>query len=93
MTRILLTYLLPFVLPTAIYVAWVWYGRTKHKGDGELPGLRKGPFFWCLLGGFALMAGGLITIAVISGDPPDSGTYQSPRLEGGKIVPPHFKKE
>ncbi len=93
MTRILLTYLLPFVLPTAIYVAWVWYGRMKHEGDGELPGLRQGPFFWCLLGGFALMAGGLITIAIVSGDPPDSGAYQSPRLEGGKIVPPHFKKK
>ena len=93
MTRILLIYLLPFVLPTAIYVAWVWYGRIKNKDDGELPGLRTGPFFWCLLGGFALMAGGLFTIAMVSGDPPDSGSYQSPRLEGGKIVPPHFKKK
>lgn len=93
MTRILLIYLLPFVLPTAIYVAWVWYGRIKNKDDGELPGLRTGPFFWCLLGGFALMTGGLFTIAMVSGDPPDSGSYQSPRLEGGKIVPPHFKKK
>ena len=74
MTRILLIYLLPFVLPTAIYVAWVWYGRIKNKDDGELPGLRTGPFFWCLLGGFALMTGGLFTIAMVSGDPPASGS-------------------
>lgn len=39
------------------------------------------------------MAGGLITLALVSGDPPDSGTYQSPRLEGGKIMPPYFKKK
>ena len=92
--RIFLTYVLPLVLPTLVYVAWVGSARKKHvgAGDGDLPGLRRGPVFWSLVTGFVLMLGGLATIALISGVPPDSGEYHSPRLPAGKIVPPHFKK-
>ena len=94
--RIFLTYVLPLVLPTLVYVAWVGYARKKHvgagAGDGDLPGLRRGPLFLSLVTGFVLMLGGLATIALMSGAPPDSGEYQSPRLQDGKIVPPHFKK-
>lgn len=93
MTRIILTYLLPLLLPTLVYVVWIAHKRKKHDNDDDPPALRKGPLFWCLIAGFALMAAGLATIALTSGDPPDSGQYQSPRLEGGKIVPPHFKKD
>ena len=73
MTRIFLTYVLPLLLPTLIYMAWVGYARKKHDNDDTPPALRKGPLFWCLLAGFMLMAGGLISIALMSGDPPDSG--------------------
>ena len=94
MTRIFLTYILPLVLPSLIYVLWIWNARRTHDPDSEddLPGLRRGPLFWSLVSGFLLMLTGLITIALMSGDPPDSGTYQSPRLEGDKILPPSYKK-
>ena len=94
MTRIFLTYILPLVLPSLIYVLWIWNARRTHDPDSEddLPGLRRGPLFWSLVSGFLLMITGLITIALISGDPPDSGTYQSPRLEDGKILPPSYKR-
>lgn len=93
MSKILLHYVLPLLVPTAAYVAWIWYERKKHLGEGDPPGLRKGSLFWCLLAGFVLMLGGLATLALVAGDPPDSGEYISPRLEGGKIVPPRFKKD
>ncbi|MBL4691221.1 MAG: hypothetical protein JKY68_07150 [Rhodospirillales bacterium] len=94
MTRIFLTYILPLVLPSLIYVLWIWNARRTHDPDSEddLPGLRRGPLFWSLVSGFLLMITGLITIALMSGDPPDSGTYQSPRLEDGKILPPSYKR-
>jgi len=94
MIRIFFTYVLPLALPTLIYVLWVWNARRKHDHDGEddLPGLRRGPLFWCLSSGIGMMIAGLITIALMSGDPPDSGTYQSPRFEDGKILPPSYKK-
>ena len=73
MTRIFLTYILPLVLPSLIYVLWIWNARRTHDPDSEddLPGLRRGPLFWSLVSGFLLMITGLITIALMSGDPPD----------------------
>ena len=95
--RIFLTYVLPLALPTLVYIAWVGYARKQHVGrgggDGDLPELRRGPLFWSLVTGFVLMLGGLAAIALMTGAPPDSGEYQSPRLQDGKIVPPHFKKD
>jgi len=93
MTRILLTYVLPLLLPTAAYAAWIWYARKKHLGDGDPPAIRKGPLFWCLLAGFVLMAAGLVAVAIGTGHPPDAGVYRAPRIEDGKVVPPHFEKE
>ena len=94
MTRIFFTYILPLALPSLIYVLWIWNARRTHDPDSEddLPGLRRGPLFWSLVSGFLLMITGMITIALMSGDPPDSGTYQSPRLEEGKILPPSYKR-
>ncbi len=95
MFRIFFTYVFPLLLPTVVYIAWVWYARRKHDADSgdDLPALRRGPLFWSLVTGFVLMMAGLTVIALTSGDPPDSGTYQSPRLEDGKVVPPTYKKD
>jgi hypothetical protein len=94
MIRIFFTFVLPLVLPTLIYVLWVSNARRKHDPDSEdaLPELRRGPLFWSLGSGMLLMIAALFTIAMMSGDPPDSGTYQSPRLEDGRILPPSYKK-
>lgn len=94
MIRLLLTYVLPLVLPTAIYFAWLWHVRRRHdatSGD-DMPRLKKGSLFWSLLAGLLLTGAGLVTIALSTGDPPDSGTYIAPRLEDGRIVPPRFEK-
>ena len=95
MFRIFFTYVFPLLLPTMVYIAWVWYARRGHDADSgaDLPELRRGPLFWSLVTGFVLMMAGLTVIALTSGDPPDSGIYQSPRLEDGKIVPPGYKKD
>ena len=95
MFRIFFTYVFPLLLPTVAYMAWVWYARRRHDADSgdDLPALRRGPLFWSLVTGFVLMMAGLTVIALTSGDPPDSGTYQSPRIEDGKIVPPGYKKD
>ncbi|MEE8350856.1 MAG: DUF6111 family protein [Rhodospirillales bacterium] len=94
MTRIFLTYVLPLVLPTAIYFAWIMHARRRHDAESgdDMPRLKKGSLFWSLLAGLLLMGAGLVTIALSTGEPPDSGTYVSPRLEDGKVVPPHFEK-
>jgi hypothetical protein len=38
MTRVLLTYLLPLLLPTAAYVAWIAYARATHQRKARCSG-------------------------------------------------------
>jgi multidrug efflux pump subunit AcrA (membrane-fusion protein) len=85
--RIFLQYVLPLVLPTAIYLAWwLLIGRTA-KPDGRPPAvLREGPWFWLAIGGVALMAAGLAAAAMLGGGDP-TGTYVPPRWEDGRVVP------
>ena len=96
MIRIFFTYILPLALPTLIYVLWVWNLRRKHKyssdNENEPPGLRRGHLFWSLASGILMMIFALITIALVTGDPPNSGSYQSPRLKDGKIIAPKYNK-
>ena len=48
MARIIIEYIVPFLLPTAIYASWVWSraGYVARHG-GEAPRLEQGP--WPLL--------------------------------------------
>lgn len=91
MTRILLQYLLPLLLPTIMYLAW-WYliGRMSKSPDGTPLLLKQGPWFWLILSGLLLMSGGLIATAFLGGADP-SGSYIAPRWEDGRIIPGHVE--
>ena len=95
MIRIFFTYILPLILPTLLYLLWIWNIRRKHKLNPNieeaLPKYHRKHLFWSLATGMLMMILALVTIALMTGVPPDSGTYQSPRLEDGKILPPTFK--
>ncbi len=92
MTRILLHYVLPLLLPTLAYLTWVWYYRQRAKATGgDPPEITKGGLFWSLIAGIVLLIVGLIALAVFTGADPGAGGYQSPRLEDGRIMPPKFK--
>lgn len=91
MSRIVFTYIIPFLLPAAAYAVWVWYrsGYVARHG-GEAPRLEQGP--WPLL----LFAGAVLAFAVLAvtalthgGDP--NATYVPPHLDGGKIIPGHLE--
>lgn len=87
MTRILIEYVLPLVLPSVLYVVW-WqvYGRRAAAVGGTPALLREGPWFWLILAGLGLAAAALIVGALVGGDAP-GGTYIAPRLEDGRVVP------
>ncbi len=87
MTRILLQYLLPLLLPAAAYFGWVWLARRTGKGqaDGLTP-LQEGPWFWLVTAGLALMVAGLVFTALM-GQGQMEGTYEPPRFEGGRVIP------
>ena len=82
--RILLHYILPLVLPAAVYIGWVLIAKRKKIS------LQEGPWFWLIVGGFTLMAGVLVYLALTGGSEP-GGTYYPSHLEDGKVVPGEFK--
>ena len=92
MSRILLNYVLPLVLPVAIYLTYMWW-RRRHavKHGEESPIVERTHMFISVVIGFLLMAGSLTWIAVASGVTPGEGGYQSPRYKDGNIIPPSFK--
>ena len=92
MSRIILNYALPLLTPLVLYLVWVYVLRHRSKARGdELPTVESGAVFWSIVTGFLLMIAGLVMVALTSGEAPGTGAYISPRLEGGKIIPPTFK--
>ena len=88
MLRVLLTVVLPLLLPTAIYAAWiVFVSRSASRARVQL-GARS--LVWLALAGVALLAVVLVTVSVHFGEPV-RGRYVPPRYENGEIVPPHIE--
>lgn len=92
MSRILFTYVLPFLLPILSYAAWVWY-RTRYvaRHGGEAPQFEKGPWPLLLFAGAVLALGMLGLSAAFQGNSPDEGDYVPPRVENGQIIPGHIE--
>lgn len=89
MTRVFLQFVLPFLVPFLVYLAWWWFTRKRIEG-GRGPLLQDTPWFWLVLSGFVLMTGGLVTTALTSGVGPES-RLTAPRYEDGRIVPAQIK--
>jgi Family of unknown function (DUF6111) len=84
--RVILTVIVPLLLPTVLYVLW-----ASSVGRAELAGTapwRSLPWAWLVVAGVALAIVVLFT-AVETGGRRD-GRYVPPRLVNGRIVPGHF---
>ncbi len=96
MTRVFLTYVLPLLLPAALYFAWLWSARRRAAAGGEGPARgpwwEEAPWFWLLLAGVVLVGITLGAVALTGGAPPGAD-YQAPRMEDGEIVPGRFRNE
>jgi hypothetical protein len=89
MTRTLLQYVLPLLLPTLVFVGWVMLTRG-NGGKGVMARLSSGPWFWLIFIGCLLTGGLLVAVALTGGDDPGT-TYVAPHIEGEGIVPGQFK--
>ena len=88
MFRVLLTIVLPLVLPTAIYLAWV--RTTQPAGDSGPVRWRALPWIWLAGAGTVLLVLVLFVVNVHFGSP-ETGLYVPPRWENGHIVPGHVE--
>jgi len=80
--------LVPLLLPTALYLGWVWAMRWANGGAAvRWAGL---PWLWLAGAGVVLLAAFLFAVTVGFGTA-ENGTYVPPRWIGGHIIPGHFK--
>lgn len=89
MIRVLLTYLLPLVLPTVVYLLWLRLSRPSAGAGRAAAGddLRRAvPWLWLALAGLALVAATLAALALTGGGSPGE-TYVPPHVEDGRVVP------
>lgn len=88
MLRVILTIVVPLILPTAVYVLWV---RTvRREASGGAVRWRAMPWIWLAGAGAMLLALVLFVVTVHFGTT-QSGVYVPPRYEGGRVLPPHIE--
>ena len=91
MIRVLIEFLLPFLLPIAIFVAWIllshrWQGQDQSVAER----LRGGPWLWLIVASVLLLVAALAYSALTGGAPAGS-KYRAPHLEYGRVVPGTFE--
>ncbi len=85
MLRVILEIVLPLLLPTALYLIWV-YSLGPARGGGAI-GL---PWAWLVGAGVLLLAIVLVVVTLASSGG-RQGVYVPPRWQNGRIVPGHFE--
>jgi hypothetical protein len=87
MLRQLLMVVLPLMLPTLIYMAYMMVERRKAAASGStsVPWWVGAPWTWLVTGGVLLAAIVLFTLALTGGFD-KSGTYHPAHLIDGRIV-------
>jgi hypothetical protein len=92
MWRALLEYIVPIVLPSLLYLAWLAYEnrRVAEGGEGTLRRWQEGPWVWLFAAGVAIAVAGSLLLALWRGYGTE-GRYVPPRVEDGRIVPGHVE--
>jgi len=88
MLRVLLTIVLPLLLPTALYLLWATALRPGWRNGAAFWGAL--PWIWLAGMGVALLGIVLFVVTVHFGAPQE-GVYVPPRWENGEIVPGHMQ--
>jgi hypothetical protein len=89
MARIIITIVLPMLLPTALYLLWV--ATLGASRDGDAAAWTSVPWVWLAGAGALLLAIVLLVVTVGFGTPQQGGVYVAPRYVNGRIVPGHFE--
>ena len=80
MIRILLTYIVPLLLPAVLYFLWLRLAPANEP--------RTVPWSWLVAAGVLLVAIVLAGLALLGGTP--DGVYEPAHMENGKLIPGHF---
>ena len=86
-----ISFVVPLLLPTILYMIWVAVLRSR-RGKVPATGWRSWPWAYLIGGGLALASAVTVSVGLITADP-DRGTYVPPHMEDGKLVPGEFVPE
>ncbi len=90
--RVFLQYVLPLLLPTLVYVAYMANRRSRAaKAGDEVPDWLTGPIYWYVLAGGLLLVGSFAFLFFKEDGGVGDGVYQPPRVEDGKVIDGGFK--
>ncbi len=85
MLRVFFEIAVPLVLPTALYLLWIW--RLQRRDAIGWAGL---PWVWLAAAGAVLLAIVLFVVNVHFGTA-TQGVYVPPKWQNGRIVPGHVE--
>jgi hypothetical protein len=88
MIRIIAENVLLFLLPTIIYIAYVYMTREEKPGGARV--LDDAPIVWLFVAGALVVVVTLVTFGSISGGKPGQ-VYVPPVLKDGQIEPGHLQ--
>lgn len=83
MLRLVFLNIFLFLLPTALYTAYIFAFR---RGEGEKISMNSLPLRILLSAGIGLIMTGMLITAYLGGDDP-GGTYVPAHMENGKLIP------
>lgn len=88
MLRVILTIVLPLLLPTVLYLAWIaTLGSSRERGAISWTTV---PWIWLAAVGAVLLAIVLFVVTVHFGTPQE-GVYVPPRWHDNRIIPGHIE--
>jgi len=87
MIRIIAENILLFLLPTIVYVAYVYMTREEKTGAARV--LDDAPLIWLFVAGAVLVLVTLVAFGSRTGGTPGQ-TYTPPVLKDGRIEPGHL---
>lgn len=88
MIRIVAENILLFLLPTIVYVAYVY--MTREERPGAMRVLDDAPLIWLFVAGAALVIITLASFGSVTGGKPGQ-VYTPPSLKDGRIEPGHIE--
>ena len=87
MIRIVAENILLFLLPTIIYVAYVYMTREEKPGAARV--LDDAPLIWLFVAGAVVVVVTLVTFGSVTGGKPGQ-VYTPPVFKDGRIEPGHI---
>ena len=89
MIRVVIENILLFLLPTAVYFAYVLLTRRGVSTTGEV--INDAPLVWLFVAGALMVAATLVYYATVTPGGSPGQVYTPPRMKDGRIEPGQLK--